>query len=101
MEYSYAITFFLIGIISLFFLTQISSAQTVTTQLVPQQISSIDPSIAQEANKHTRAVDLCPPTNDPLMERCFGKVIVQDTLIPFASTQPADLAPQNSEKFTV
>src|SRR5579872_4461267 len=89
MKYSSAITFFLIGIGSLFFITKIGSAQTLFPQIASQKIPSIDPDIAQAANKYTYSVDLCPPTNNPLIARCFGKVLMQDTFIPFTSTKPA------------
>jgi subtilase family serine protease len=98
MKYSSAITFLLIVIGSLFFVTQISSAQTLSPQFFPQQIQTIDPSIAQEANKHSRSIDLCPPTNNSLIMRCFGKVIVQDTLVPFTSSKPAGFGPAEFRK---
>jgi subtilase family serine protease len=98
MKYTSALTFLLIGFGSLFLITKISSAQTLSPQISTQQISTIDPNIAQEANKHNRSIDLCPPTNNPLIYRCFGKVIVQDTIVPFTSSQPAGFGPVEFRK---
>jgi subtilase family serine protease len=98
MKYTFAITFFLIGIGSLLLVTKISSAQTISPQLSTRQIPTIDPAIAQEANKHTRSANLCPPTDNPLIARCFGKVIVQDTIIPFTTSKPAGFGPAEFRK---
>lgn len=96
-KYPSIITLSLIVVGSLFFVTQ-SFAQTISPQISTQLVSTINPAIAQEANIYIHSVDLCPPSNKPLTMRCFGKVIVQDTIVPFTSSTPAGFGPAEFRK---
>jgi len=97
MKFLLSFSLLLTTIGSLFF-TKISSAQTLAPQISTQNVSPIDPDIALSANQFTHSVDLCPKTNKPLTMRCFGKVIVQDTIVPFTSSTPAGFGPAEFRK---
>jgi len=96
MKYSLVIILLLIS--TLFFLAKPSSAQTTSSPALSQTIPTINPQIALVANNHTRYKDLCPQTNDPLAIRCFGKVIINETDVPFTTTQPAGFGPAEFQK---
>lgn len=89
---------FLFCLISFFFLVKTSYAQTSVSPQVVQQIPFVDSQTAQQANKHTNAINLCPKTNNPLIARCFGKVIVDETATPFITSKPAGLGPAEFRK---
>jgi len=98
MKYSSALTFFLIVIGSLLFVTKISSAQTISSRLASKQIPTIDPAIAQEANKYTRHRAACPKPNDSLLAHCFAHVILDNNDSPFTMTKPAGFGPAEFRK---
>lgn len=75
-----------------------SNAQTTLSPDVSQQIPTIDPQIAQKANKHTHYIPLCPPTNSLQEARCFGEAIVDDTIVPFTTSTPAGYGPAEFRK---
>ena len=75
------------------FPSQIVFAQTIVPLTSSQQIPFVDPQVAQQANKHIRYRDICPATNDSSVARCFGEVIVDDTITPFTTTKPAGYGP--------
>jgi hypothetical protein len=70
----YTVVVILCLVVCLLFVKQISYAQSASPSLT-RQIPMIDSTLAKEANAHTRYKELCPPTNTPLLSRCFGKVI--------------------------
>lgn len=94
----YCLIFLLFLIIGLFFITQTNYAQTSISIAIEQQIPAIDPQFALEANKQTHYTDLCPPTRNLLIDRCFGEVIDDDTLSPFTTSKPSGFGPAEFRK---
>ncbi|HVA96139.1 MAG TPA: S53 family peptidase [Candidatus Acidoferrales bacterium] len=92
------ISFFFVLFFLLFCTAQTIQAQTISPEGLLQQIPTIDPAIALQANKHTRYVDLCPQTNSPLIARCFGEAIVDETATPFTTGKPAGFGPAEFRK---
>src|SRR5581483_950008 len=95
-KYLFLLTLFLIA--GSFFVAKFSYAQDVTPQIISGHIPFVDPQIAQIANKLTRYTDLCPKTNNPLISRCLGKMIVDDSSTPFTSAKPAGFGPAEFRK---
>lgn len=73
-------------------------AQTIVPPENSQQIPTIDPQIAREANKHTHYLQLCPKPNSPQIARCFGDVIIDDGVTPFTTTKPSGFGPGEFRK---
>ncbi len=61
------------------------------------KIPSIDPLFSQQAN-YTRHLALCPPTGNPTLFRCFGEVIINNTMQPFITNKPAGFGPAEFRK---
>lgn len=96
MKYCLILALFFIA--SLFFITKSGYAQTTDSPAISQQIPTVDLQVAQEADKHTSYRDLCPKTNNPLIARCLGEVIIDETSTPFITTKPAGFGPAEFRK---
>lgn len=73
-------------------------AQVASPDTRLQQIPTIDPLVAQEANQHTRYVPVCPKTKDPMIAHCLAQVIIDNNVTPFTTTKPAGFGPAEFRK---
>src|SRR6266568_667579 len=93
-----ALLLILFAVIGIFFATKLVYAQIASSTALLQQIPTIDPNIAQEANRHTRHLAVCPKLADPTIAHCFAHVIINQDAVPFTTTKPAGFGPAEFRK---